>query len=56
MAWSKLVNDCLLPNEEKFDMYQKLSKFNSESANRLDIPKSGPNLVSDQKTDFSQNW
>ena len=34
---------------------KKLSDFNSENANRLDVPKSGPNPVSDQKVGFSQN-
>ena len=32
------------------------SDFNSERANQPDDPKSEPNLPSDQKVDFSQNW
>ena len=32
------------------------SDFNSEHANQPDDPKSGPNLPSDQKVDFSRNW
>ena len=35
---------------------KKCSKSHSEDANRLDVPKSGPNPVSDQKVDFSRNW
>ena len=34
---------------------KKLSDFNSENANRLDVPESGPNPVSDQNVGFSQN-
>ena len=29
--------------------------MHSEDANRLEVPKSGPNPASDQKVDFSQN-
>ena len=32
------------------------SDFDSERANQPDDPKSEPNLHSDQKVDFSQNW
>ena len=35
---------------------KKCSKSHSEDANRLEVPTSGPNLVSDLNFIFSQNW
>jgi hypothetical protein len=32
------------------------SDFDETITNRLEMVKSGANLVSDQKVDFSQNW
>ena len=57
--WKKsyyLINAINAINAHTKFKNSKYSKSNSENANRLDVPKSGPNPFSDQEVDFSQKW
>jgi hypothetical protein len=50
------MGDQLLANLSIACGEKKCSDFDETITNRLEMPKSEANLVSDRKVDFSRNW